>query len=225
MGAKVMRNEWITLQVKCLSRRDQTDRHKDSKNCRWLCHGKTSGLCFIIVECFGTYWPLKFLYNSRHVTGSHFEKLLGVKTLCIRAKNHFEKLDTAYAAFVDEYGGSYKPSGANLLSWKNPWNFFLNGRCHWKMQKDTCDNDIEYTCILLPTIIVRDFWLSPAVHIVCEMRSKGVVDEKRLELILLGACQTSWFRFWYVGLKILEKKHSGFNHSRVMFTWQRKVSV
>ncbi len=29
------------------------------------------------------------------------------------------------------------------------------------------------------------------VHIVCEMRSKGVVDEKLLELILLGAYQTS----------------------------------
>jgi hypothetical protein len=55
------------------------------------------------------------------------------------------------------------------------------------MQKDTGDNDIEYTCIILPTIIVRHFWLSPAVHIVCEMRSKGVVDEKLLELILLGA--------------------------------------
>jgi hypothetical protein len=74
------------------------------------------------------------------------------------------------------------------------------------MQNDTGDNDIEYTCIILPTIIVRDFWLSPAVHIVCEMRSKGVVDEKLLELILLGAYQTSWFRFWYVGLKILKKK-------------------
>jgi hypothetical protein len=38
------------------------------------------------------------------------------------------------------------------------------------------------------------------------MRSKGVVDEKLLELILLGAYQTSRFRFRYVGLKILEKK-------------------
>jgi hypothetical protein len=106
-----------------------------------------------------TYWSLKCLSNSRHVIGSYFDKLLGVKTLCIWAKNHFEKLDTAYAAFVDEYDGSYKPSGAKVLSWKNPWNVFLDGCCHWKMQKDTGDNDIEYTCILLPTIIVRDFWL------------------------------------------------------------------
>jgi hypothetical protein len=151
LKAKVMRNEWITLQVKCLSRHDQTDRHKDSKNCCCLCHNKTGGLCFIIVDCFGTYWSLKFLSNHRHVIGSYFNKLLGVKTLCIRAKNHFEKLDGAYAAF-DEYDGSYKALGANVLSWKNPWTFFLDGRCHWKMHKDTGDNDTAFFCLQLLSV-------------------------------------------------------------------------
>jgi hypothetical protein len=145
-----MRNEWITLQVRCLSCRDQTDRHKDSENCCWLCHDKTGGLCFIIVDCFGTYWSLKFLSNSRHVIGSYFDKLIGVnKTLCIRAKNHFEKLDAAYAAFVDEYDGSYKPLGANVLSWKNPWNSFLDGRWHWKI---TTSNILALFCLQLLSV-------------------------------------------------------------------------
>jgi hypothetical protein len=87
MVTKVMRNELITLQVKCLSLRYQTDRHKDSKNCCWLCHDKTGGLCFIIVDCFGTYWSLKFLSNSRHVIGSYFDKLLGVMTLHLSKKS------------------------------------------------------------------------------------------------------------------------------------------
>jgi hypothetical protein len=156
MGAKVMRNEWITLQVKCLSHRDQTDRHKDSKNFCWLCHDKTGGLCFIIVDCFGTYWSLKFLSNSRHAIGSYFDKLLDVKTLCIRAKNNFEKLDMAYAAFVGEYDGSCKPSGANVLSWKNPWNFFLDGCCHWKRCKMilviTTSNILALFCLQLLSV-------------------------------------------------------------------------
>jgi hypothetical protein len=41
-----------------------------------------------------------------------------------QSQNHFEKLDGAYAASLDEYQGSYKPSGDNVLSWKNLWSFF-----------------------------------------------------------------------------------------------------
>jgi hypothetical protein len=162
-------------------------------------------LGFILVNAYGTIWSIKFLSNSQHVIGSYFDKLLGVKTLCIRAKNHFEKLDGTYAAFLNEYQISCKPAGDNVLSWKNPWAFFYR-RCCWSMQKDTGDNVIEYTCILLPTSIIHDFWLSPAVHILCKMKSKGVAEEKLLELMLLGAYQTSWFRFRYVGLNMLEKK-------------------
>jgi hypothetical protein len=160
---------------------DQTGRLEDLKNCGWQFYVKTGALSFILVDAYGTIWSIKFLSNSPHVIRSYFDKLLGVKTLCLRAKNCFEKLDGAYAAFLDEYQGSYKPSGNNVLSWKNPWAIFLDCHCCWSMQKDTGDNDIEYTCILLPTIIVHVFWLSPAVHILCKMKSKGLEEEKLLK--------------------------------------------
>ena len=38
------------------------------------------------------------------------------------------------------------------------------------------------------------------------MRSLGLSEEKLLELILLGGYQTSWFRFFYVGMKMVEGK-------------------
>jgi hypothetical protein len=203
LGAEVMRNEWCTVQVKCLSRSDQTARHKDVKNCWWPSYDKTGALCFILVDAKGTLWSIKFLSNSRHVIGSYFDKVLGMGTLCQRAQNHFAKLDEAYSIFLKKYQGSYKPSGSNSLCWRNPSAFFLDNRCAWGQVNDTGDNDVEYTCIILPTIVVRDFWLSPAVHIICEMRSLGYNEKQLLELIVLGAYQTSWFRFFYIGMEMI----------------------
>jgi hypothetical protein len=204
LGAKVMRNEWTTMQVKCISRGDQTDRHKDAKNCCWCLYDKTGALCFIICDAFGIFWSLKFLSNSRHAIGSYFDKLLGVETLCSRIKTHFDKLDVAYATFLEEYEGSFIPS--NGLNWRNPWGFFLDARCNWTDVKDTGQNNILHRCIVLPTIVVRDFWLSAPVHIITEMKGLGLDDDKILELILLGAYQTSWFRFFYIGMKMVKGK-------------------
>ncbi len=205
LGAKLMRNEWITVQAKCISRGDRTDRHKDTKNCSWSCYDKTAAICFMLVDALGTVWSLKFISNGRLVIGSYFDKLLGVETLCIRIKSHFDKLDAAYASFLDDYDGSYKPS--EELCWKNPWAFFLDDRCKWMEEKDRGMNDIVYRCIVLPTIVVRDFWLSAPLHIVIEMKfCFGLDDKTLLELILLGAYQTSWFRFFHIGTKMMGAK-------------------
>ena len=126
-----------------------------------------------------------------------------METLGARIQNHFNKLDEAYATFLYEYQGSFRP--ADELSWKNPWGFFLDDRCNWLEQEDTKKNNpLVFRCILLPTIVVRDFWLSPAVHIITEMKSRGLKDEQLLELILIGAYQTSWFRFFYVGMQMVD---------------------
>jgi hypothetical protein len=136
-----MRNEWITMQAKCLTCGDRTNRHKkDTKNCCWLCYDKTGALCLILVDAFATVWLLKFISNGRHVIGSYFDKLLGVEILCIRIKNPFDKLDSAYATFLEEYKGSYEP--CELLCWNNPWSFFLDDWCKWLEEKDRGKNDI-----------------------------------------------------------------------------------
>jgi hypothetical protein len=185
LGAKVMRNEWCATQAKCLSRGDQTGRHKDAKNCIWWFYDKTGALCFIVCDAFRHFCLLKFLSNSRHVVGLCFDKLLGVETLCSQIKTPFRKLDVACATFLVEHEGSFKPS--NDLNWKNLWGLFLDACCNWLEVKDT-------------------FWLAPPVHIIAEMKSLGLEDNKLLELILLGAHQTSWFRFFYVGMKMVKEK-------------------
>jgi hypothetical protein len=76
--------------------RPDCERHKDAKNCSWVCYDKTGALCFIIVDGLGTLWSLKFISNGRLVIGSYFDKLLGVETLCSRIKKHFQQLDEAY---------------------------------------------------------------------------------------------------------------------------------
>ena len=65
---------------------------------------------------------------------------------------------------------------------------------------------MEYpSCILLPTIIVRDFWLLAPVHITVKMKRLGAEDNQLLELIVLGAYQTSWFRFFQVSHRMVEE--------------------
>jgi hypothetical protein len=85
---------------------------------------------------------------------------------------------------------------------------FLDGRCKWSEIPDSKEtsNGIIYRCIVLPTIVARDFWLSPAVHIITEMKLLGVAEDKLFDLILLGAYQTSWFRFFYIGMSMVRDK-------------------
>jgi hypothetical protein len=199
LGANVMANEWCTLQAKCITNRERTERHKDIKNCVWLGYDKTGALCFMIVDAMGTLWSLKFLSNSRQVIGSYFDELLGVETLCLRITKHLKNVDLAYETLLKAYDGTT----SHELNWKNPWGFFLNDHCPWT---DTKDNEAIYRAIILPTIVVRDFWMSPAVHIVTEMRSLGLKEEELLELILIGGYQTSWFRFFYIGRMMIHTK-------------------
>jgi hypothetical protein len=147
----------------------------------------------MLVDAFNILWSLKFVTNSRHVIGSYFDELLGVETLSLRIKNHLENINLAYSAFADAYSGM---NPTNDLNWKNPWAFFLDDCCPWVEKKD---KEVSFQTIVLPTIVVRDFWLSPAVSVIVKMKSIGLGDEELLELILLGGYQTSWFRFFHIG--------------------------
>jgi hypothetical protein len=59
-----MRNEWNTVQAKCLSCSDQTGRHKDLKNRGWQFYDKTGALSFILVDAYGTIWSIKFYQTA-----------------------------------------------------------------------------------------------------------------------------------------------------------------
>ena len=169
------KDEWCTIQAKCLSCQDQTDRHKDTKNCSWVSYDKTGALCFVPLDAFGICWSLKFLSNSHYFIGSYDDKLLLVETLCARIKKHFANLDGAsYSSFLDYYDGSFRRVDLNS---RNPWGFFLDHRCKWSKIDDTSGmNKIVYRCLVLPTTIVRDFWLLPGVHIIVDMRALRVSD-------------------------------------------------
>jgi hypothetical protein len=192
LGAKVMRNKWMTMQVKCISRGDSTDRHKDAKNCSWCFYDKTGALCFIIRDAFGILWLLKFISNGRQVIGSYFDKLAGAETLHIRIKTHFNKLDVACAAFLEEHDGSFQSS--NVLNWK------IGGDSFWILVATGRSQRMP------PAIVVRDFWLSAPVHIIIKMKLLGLEESKLLEIILLAAHQTSRFRFYYVDVEMVEGK-------------------
>ena len=73
--AKSMKNEWVTIQVKCLSRKDKTLCHKDSSNCTWRGYDKTGCLCFVLQDNFQDVWSIKFIANS-HIRSWHIMRNL-----------------------------------------------------------------------------------------------------------------------------------------------------
>ena len=168
-----MRNEWIAIQVKCVSPGNcAADGHNDTPNRCWDCCDKIRALCFIIRDAFGDFWSLKFISNGRFVIGSCCNKLLRVATLRAQIKNHFKNLEKACAAFLVEHDGSFKPA-AEALTWKiRRASSWTGGATGWGLQ------------------------------IVNEMKSLGFDKGKPLELILLGAHQTLLFRFFCVGMKM-----------------------
>jgi hypothetical protein len=74
--ARCLCNEWLTIQVKCLTRRDKTQTHLDKSNCTWKGCSSTAALCFIGVDSFDVLWSMKFIVNSRSNIGNYFPETI-----------------------------------------------------------------------------------------------------------------------------------------------------
>ena len=209
LGATKCNTEWVTIQVKCISRKDQVSAHKDVKNCVWDGYTKTGGLCFMLLDTMDTLWSIKFLSNSRSIIGCYFDKLLGVRSICLTIDRHFVKLDAAYMDYMSQCSGGSKKYSDWTLSWKLPNRFFIDESSPWTGVADGKAKDIKYKCIVLPTSIIRDFWLSPCVHIITEMQQLGLKEEHLLEMTLLASYQTSWCRFYHIGSQVIEGIRKG----------------
>ena len=164
LGASKMRNEWITIQVKCLSRGDTTTQHLDDKNCPWMYYDKTGALCFMVVDGKDVLWSLKYILTGRHLIRTYMNLQYGMPKLTNKVTIHLMKLNQAYEEL-------YKSTNSSKhVTWKNPWDFMLNDNLPWIDKYDTKVVSIVKSVIELPTICVRDFWISPAVDILTRLQ-------------------------------------------------------
>jgi hypothetical protein len=176
------RFEWLTIQVKCLSRGDVTLSHKDKSNCP--SHDTTAALCFVVKDTRNTLWSVKFLVNSRAVVGTYMDKTLSISPSLLSAcEGYLSTIDEAYSMFSSGYA-------APSLTWKTFEDFFLDNDCEW--ERDVATN-LEQ--IKLPTALSRNFWMSPAVHRL-EQCQERMPRKALLEMLLLSSYQSSWSRYW-----------------------------
>jgi len=227
-GAKYMRGENCTIQLKCLDRGDQTMCHKDIKNCTWVGYDKTQGLCFVLVDGKGTKWSLKFLMNSRDVIGNYFtKKVLGFDAIKTRIKWQLEEIDRGYDRFLEDRFGPDRPVGGLLgppgpLKHNSFTNFFLDEHCGWKSVEIDEPGKITIERIELPTAIVRDYWLSAPATILFQLK-ETLKLEQLMELCIMAAYQTGFHRFYYIGSNYQSELASSTNPSRRYFDLSKQL--
>jgi hypothetical protein len=183
--ARRLRNEWLTIQVKCLSRKDETQTHLDKSNCTWKGYSSTAALCFIGVDTFGILWSVKFLVNSRSKIGHYFDKRVPIPEILLSAcKGYLLRLDHGY----QNYRGGHE---IQSLTWLNYKDFYLDDNAPW-------DTTEQPHFVKLPTALTRNYWMSPAIHRLTQFKERNLSQEALLEMLLLASYQTSWARFWIV---------------------------
>jgi hypothetical protein len=188
--ARSFRSEWLTIQVKCLSRGDVTLPHKDKFNCPWDSYDTTAALCIVVVDNKSTHWSMKVLVNSRAPIGSYLSKKLPIDASLFSAcEGYLLGINDGYDKFSRSYVGHNPPP---LLTWKTFEDFFLDDDCAWEM-----DEENQHHFIKLPTALSRHFWLSPAIHRLDQFRYR-MHRQDLLEMVLLASYQTSWSRYWVI---------------------------
>jgi hypothetical protein len=174
-----LRNEWLTIQVKCLSRKDETQTHLDKSNCTWKGYSSTAALCFIGVDTFRILWSVKFLVNLRSKIGHYFDKKVPIPEILLSTscKGYLLRSDQGY----QNYEGGHD---IQSLTWRNYKDFYLDDNAPWDTTK-------QPHFVKLPTALTRNYWMSPAVHRLTQFKERGLSQEALLEMLLLASYQTS----------------------------------
>jgi hypothetical protein len=188
------RNEWLTIQVKCMSRRDETLLHFDKFNCPWEFYSTTAALCFMGFDYFQAMWSVKVIVNCRSKVGSLYSKQFPVGELLLSACTGFLlRLNEGYKGYM----GSHE---IKSLTWKTFENFFLDDTSPWI--SPVVDDGPQF--LKLPTGLSRTYWMSPAIHRLLQLKDIGLSMDGLLEMVLLSSYQTSWTRHWVITGKMLE---------------------
>lgn len=187
------RNEWLTIQVKCMSRGDATLLHFDQFNCPWEFYNTTAALCFMGFDFFHAMWSVKVIVNCRAKVGCLYSKQFPVaESLLSACLGHLLQVNQGYS----DCGGSHEISS---LTWKTFQDFFLDDSTPWA--PPVVDHGPHF--VKLPTGLSRTYWMSPAIHRLIELKEVGVSGNALLEMVLLSSYQTSWTRYWVITEEML----------------------
>jgi hypothetical protein len=218
LGASKTRMEWITIQVKCISRKDTTSFHKDKFNCSWHGYEKTAALCATVKDCLGDIWSVKFIGNSRAKVGCYLDDFLGMNRVLHHIRAHVGNVNQEYAEQMKRYKGSY--SSDHRVTFSNFSSFWLDDKCAYTMVN--IGKGVCLDMLILPTVAVRDYWLSAVVTQIrlwkatLEEDGAGAVEAKEItdltfDLIIAAMYQNSPSRFYHIVSLMVAKRGFGVN--------------
>jgi hypothetical protein len=201
-GGTKCRGEWMTLQLKCISRRDKTLEHVDGKNCGTPNYDVTAAFCVMFYDNYDQLWSLKFILNSRAAPGNYLSKEITYSRLTAVIKSHTDSLDSYY----DSYLRSCKQRPlVDSLTWKNYLSFFLYDHSPWQPMALFPQSTITVRILALRAAPSRNYWESAPVHRICQARSLANRTQV-ISLILPGLFQHDWTYFWIItGIMFQEK--------------------
>ena len=201
LNASYCRFEWITIQLKCLSRGDVTCGHLDTQNDRYPGYNITGGLCFMFIDAYGDYWSLKFIVNSRKKIGDHL--IPNFPELYVGMKRQIDAIDVRYRRLMSyRYGGDLR-EGLPLLTAKNFRSLFLDDDMPWE-KKNLRNPDDKKDPIYVETFsmisgIQRDLFMSLILSAIKTVDNVVL----QLEFAIMASYLNSWSRFYHV---MTEKK-------------------
>jgi hypothetical protein len=204
-GGNKCRGEWMTVQLKCISRRDKTLEHVDSKNCPTPNYDVTAAFCVMFYDAYDTMWSLKFILNSRAAPGHYLDKEITYSRLIAVIKSHTDNLDTTYDAYLRAC--TQRPL-VDVLSWRSFENFFLYVHSPWQTLPIKAGSDLMVRLMAMPAAPTRNYWESAPVHRICEARELAASRTQVVGLLLPGLFQNDWTYFWFITGILFSDKES-----------------
>jgi hypothetical protein len=201
LGAKYMRCEWVTLQLKSLNRGDVTKGHYDTQNCRQPGYNLTGAICFMFVDAMGEYWSLKLLANSRKAIGDHL--VPDFYRLYCAMKRQIDAVDSHYWHLMQHLYWGELPPGASDLTARNFRAMFLDDKMPWEEENlrskgDEGDPINVYTFSVI-SAIQRDLFMSSIVTgLKRAEKVHKLTQDQLLELAIAASYQNSWKRYYYI---------------------------
>ncbi len=160
-GGKTCRGEWMTLQLKCISRKDKTLEHVDTKNCCTPNYDVTAAFCVMFYDTFGMLWSLKFLLNSRAAPGHYLKKEITYSRLIAVITSYLESLDTDYDTYLR---ACIQRPLVGKVTWQNFRDFFLFEHSPWEVLPAFKLSHIHVKLLAIRSAPTRNYWESAPVH-------------------------------------------------------------
>ena len=207
IGAQRSRWEDFTIQVKCVSQHEHTQKHKDDLNCTRKGWTKTVALCVTQMDSAGNLWSIKFIGNSRDKAGRWESNVYKLTPMMTRIKSQMQAANNFFqtlALHQSENGGHNYHHGLTAATHRN---LVLDDSCPWI--EENIGNSGKFSFIakrmLIPALPVRDVHLSGPATVGYHLQQMTGDERRMVEILLMAGYASGWSRFYHLCMQNLDE--------------------